>query len=172
MGKRATWWFVTAALVFYIGLYFALSSGSEHRLHHRPSRIQLVELPNGSAHLVYKESVSTTNLGGLKQRKKAPKEVIQKENKDDPRRCLVRLYNSKCPLDRPDGAFYLKPLVHFTTDVWYSKTAIGHNTLASTVKRLMTAAGIEGHYSNHSLRPTAATRLFCSKLVWTNSNCW
>ena len=67
---------------------------------------------------------------------------------------------AKCPLDQPDGAFYLKPLVHFTTDVWYSKTAIGHNTLASTVKRLMTAAGIEGHYSNHSLRRTAATRLF------------
>ena len=44
--------------------------------------------------------------------------------------------------------------------MWYSKTAIGHNTLASTVKRLMTAAGLEGHYSNHSLRRIAATRLF------------
>ena len=37
--------------VFYIGLYLALWSGSEHhRLRHCPSQIQL---PNGSAHLVY-----------------------------------------------------------------------------------------------------------------------
>ena len=77
-------------LVFYIGLYFVLRSGSEdHRLRHHPLQIQLVELPNGSAHLVYRESVSKTNQGGLKQCKKAPKEVIQKENKDDPRRCLI-----------------------------------------------------------------------------------
>ena len=80
-------------LVFYIGLYFTLRRGSENRrLHHRPSQIQLVELPNGSAHLVYRETVSKTNQGGLKQRKKVPKEVIQKQNKDDPRKCLVRLY--------------------------------------------------------------------------------
>ena len=32
-----------------------------------------VELPNGSAHLVYKETVSKTNQRGLKQRKKVPK---------------------------------------------------------------------------------------------------
>ena len=70
------------ALVFYIGLSFALRSGSEqHCLHHRSSQIQLVELPNGSAHLVYRETISKTNQGGLKQRKKVPKEVIQKENR-------------------------------------------------------------------------------------------
>ena len=138
---------------FYIGLYLALRSGSEHRrLRHHPSQIQL---PNGSAHLVY----SFQNKPGRPETAEVPKEVI----KDDPRKCLVRLYklyNSKCPLDRPDGALYLKPLVHFTTDVWYSKTAVDHNTLTSTMKHLMTAAGIEGHHSNHLLCRTAATHLF------------
>ena len=32
--------------------------------------------------------------------------------------------------------------------------------LAGTVQRLFKAAGMEGHYSNHSLRATSVTRLF------------
>ena len=45
-------------------------------------------------------------------------------------------------------------------DIWYQKAAVGHNPLANTVTRLFKSAGISGHFSNHSLRATAATRLF------------
>ena len=38
--------------------------------------------------------------------------------------------------------------------------AVAHNILAGTVKRLCQEAGLTGHFTNHSLRPTAATRLF------------
>ena len=82
---------------------------------------------------------------------------------DNPQRCLIRLYKlyqSKCPKNRPNGAFYLKPLVNPKTLVWYSKTPVGHNTLMNTVRRLCRKAGIEGFYTNHSLRTTAATHLF------------
>ena len=60
-----------------------------------------------------------------------------------------------CPSDRPDGAFYLTPL----KDCWFSCVPIGRNKLSTTVCKL---AGISGFKTNHSLRATAATRLYSS----------
>jgi len=44
--------------------------------------------------------------------------------------------------------------------LWYSKKPVGHNKIASTVKKLCAQVGVEGYKTNHSLRRTAATRLF------------
>ena len=65
--------------------------------------------------------------------------------------------NSKCPEDRPPHPLYLTPLSKPKGKVWYSKVPMGHNTLG---KIIMKEAGFEGHYTNHSLRVTSATRLF------------
>ena len=70
------------------------------------------------------------------------------------------MYNAHCPEDRPDNAFYLKPLEKPRGDCWYTKSPIGHNTLARTINGLFESAGISGHFTNHSLRATAATRMF------------
>ena len=42
--------------------------------------------------------------------------------------------------------------------MWFTLNPVGHNTLGNTVKHLCEKAGIEGHYTNHSLRVTTATR--------------
>ena len=42
--------------------------------------------------------------------------------------------------------------------MWFTLNPVGHNTLGNTVKSLCQQAGIEGYYTNHSLRATTATR--------------
>ena len=107
--------------------------------------------------LLYKEDMSKTNQAGLKQRKLIPKEVI-------PARCMVRLYklyNTLCPPDRPDDAFYLAPFVHPKENCWFKRTPLGHCKLAMVVvSRLTKSAGVPGYFTNHSLRVTAATWLY------------
>ena len=73
---------------------------------------------------------------------------------------LFKLYLRKCPQNRPSNAFYLKPLKNPTEDCWFSSVPIGHTTLAVTIARLCKCVGIPGYKSNHSLRATAATRLY------------
>lgn len=93
--------------------------------------------------------------------------VVQYDNLEEPSKCIVTLYreyNRHCPKDRPDGAFYLKPLSKPNGDCWFSTQPVGHNTLTNTVKTLCQQAGVDGHYTNHSLRATAATRLFEAKV--------
>ena len=100
----------------------------------------------------------------LQRPKKDPKVVIviQYANQENPRKCIVRLYklyNTKCPCDRPDDAFYLKPLSKPTGETWFQPRPVGHNILGGVVKHLCTSAGLQGHFTNHSLCATAATRL-------------
>ncbi|VDI01280.1 Hypothetical predicted protein [Mytilus galloprovincialis] len=72
---------------------------------------------------------------------------------------MMKKRSAEGPKDEVD-AFYFKPLVNFTTDQWFCKVLVGHNTLQKTVKRLCTAVGLEGKRTNHSLRASAATRLY------------
>ena len=146
------------------GVYFALRSGDEHRnLRHSPSQIELIEKSGERAFLRYTEDISKNHPGGLKGRKQNPKVAVHYENVENPSRCFVCLhkpYNSKCPPNRPAGAFYLKPLKNTTGAYWYGAQPIGHQKLNSTVARMCKAAGIQGFKTNHSLRATAATRLY------------
>ena len=161
-------------LLFYIGLHFALKSGLEHHLCHKPSQLILVEIPGSVPYLKYVEDVSKTNQEGLKHKKKEAKQVIQYANLDNPDHCVVRLYklyNEKCPPNHPSDPFYLKPVPNpVDGEYWYYPHAVGHNMLGQTVKRLCEKAGIQGHFTNHSLRATAATHLFECKSM-SNSLC-
>ena len=148
------------------GLYFALRSGDEHRnLRHNPCQIQVVERQGERPYLLYTEDISKNRPGGLKGQKHKPKVVQHHSNTENPARCFVRLfklYMSLCPPDCPDGAFYLGPLKNPTNDCWYSMVPVGRNKLAKAVSKMCEACGIEGLKTNHSLRATAATRLYSS----------
>ena len=106
--------------------------------------------------LIYTEDASKSNQGGFKQK------VYAHRNEINPERCIVSIYEkymSHCPILRPD-AFYLKPLTAPACDVWYAKSAIGRNKLACVVSNICTQGNLPGYRTNHSLRASAATRLY------------
>ena len=153
-------------MIYMNGLYFALRSGEEHRqLRHNPCQIQVIERQSERSYLLYTEDISKNRPGGLKGRKLKPKVVQHYANTENPERCFVRmfkLYLSLCPPDCPDGAFYLGPLKNPTKSCWYSAVPVGRNKLAKAVAKMCEDGGIEGYKTNHSLRATAATRLYAS----------
>ena len=73
---------------------------------------------------------------------------------------LFAQYRGKCQKKRINNVFYLQPLQKPTDDCRFSVRALGHYSLGSTVARLCKKAGIPGFKTNHSLRATAATRLY------------
>ena len=151
-------------MIYLIGIHFALRSGQEHR-DLQTTQFEVVNPTDAEPYLIYTENVSKNNPGGLSHRKITPKRVVHHSNSANPNRCLVKLfekYMSHRPLGKITTAFYLKALKKPQGNVWYTQTPVGHNTLAKTVQRLCTAAGIPGYKTNHSLRVTAATRLFNS----------
>lgn len=102
-------------IVYTLGLHFALRGREEHRrLRHFPSQLTAKSDDNGFQYLEYREYVSKTFGGGLHSGKQRQKVSRAYELPDSPHRCPVRLYllyNSLCPPNRPDDAFYLRPLV-------------------------------------------------------------
>ena len=60
------------------------------------------------------------------------------------------------------GAFYLNPLKTPKAGCWYSNAPVGKNKLATAVATMCSECGILGYKTNHSLRATAATRLYAS----------
>ena len=149
-------------MIFMCGLYFALRSGQEHRSL-KIDQIELVECEH--SYIIYTENVSKNHSGGLGHRKVQQKSVTHYANKENPSRCFIKMYKeymSHCPSIRTTNAFYLTPLKKAKGEIWYSSVPIGHSTLSKTVSKLCKSADIGGFKTNHSLRDTAATRLFQS----------
>lgn len=169
MGKGTSWQTYNSRVllntpVYYIGLHFAIRGEKHRKLRHNPSQIQLVEPTGGTLYLVFMADVSKTNQGGPQHLKQVPKQVVHHLNAEAPECCLVQLfllYNSKCYKNRPEDAFYLKPLVKPRGDVWY--TCMYTMFVCCWPQHsfqdhpLPIKAGLEGNYTNHSLRATAAT---------------
>lgn len=80
-------------VVYTFGLNFALRAGQEHRQLRVGEHSQLhVSEVDGRRFLEYREDVSKTYRGGIKQRKIEPKITRAYENLDNSERCPVRIY--------------------------------------------------------------------------------
>ena len=146
-----------------IGLHFGLRGGDEHRNLTRMN-FKIEQDSDKRKYLLYTETVSKTYRGGIKHRRVDPHTAKAYENFDNEQRCPVKIfekYISKLPTTLSNvSAFYFKPLIRPKPDIWFASTPVGHNFLRDMVKNIMSLAGFEGHYTNHSLRATTATRLF------------
>ena len=117
-------------MVYLLGVNFALRSGKEHRSL-RTDMFKVVENPICKPYLVYTETGSKNNSGGLHHRTVKNKVVKAFVNIENPSRCIVRLFKKYVnlrPTDAPH-AFYLQPLKHPREDCWYNKKVVGHNSL-------------------------------------------
>ena len=121
-------------------------------------------------YLEYIEYHSKSFQGGLKSLHDNPKTVHAFENLENPECCLVRIYKKylakylshdlKCLKD-----LYLQPLAKpLSPHVWYSCQPLGIGTLSKVIAKLCDAVGMHGKYSNHSLRSTAAMRMYDQNL--------
>ena len=82
-------------LIYLFGIHFALRDGSEHR-RLRLENSQIVkgkDKRTGLEYLEYREDISKTNAGGLKDRKIRGKITRAYENRADKKRCIVRRYD-------------------------------------------------------------------------------
>ena len=67
----------------------------------------------------------------------------------------VPFIGSKLPTSPP--AFYLRPLP--VSGPWYRKNRVGVNMLKKFIPELCKGAGLSAHYTSHSLRAPAITRI-------------
>ena len=145
-------------LVFVFGMQFALRN-----LRRRNSQLSLQVDELDKEYLQYVEDISKTNNGGLAHLRIRRKVVRAYKNLANPERCPVELYKkyvSHVPTETSDNTFYLQALAKPKGEIWYYKKAVGRETLGNVVKKIMKNAGFEGHYTNHSLRRSSASRLY------------
>ena len=126
-------------------------------------QFQFLQDEEGQWFIRYKEDVGLkTNKGGLKHRKIDTKEVDLYPI-DDETKCPFRIflfYLSKLPTGRKCSSLYLQAKKNYTPDVWYLDRPVGVNRLRDNIKELCSKAGFPGFFTNHSLRSTAATRMY------------
>ena len=156
-------------VMYLIGLTFVLRGGKEHRSlrnpHFNPQIIVKTSDKSGRKFLEYTEDmVSKTNQGRLSGRKLTPK-VVKAFGNPNPQRDIVRLYQkyvSLCPPEPKSDALYKYGICEskHRPCQWFSDKPLGINAISKCVPNLMTQAGKSGNYTNHSLRVTAATRMF------------
>ncbi len=151
-------------VMFLVGLMFALQDGEEQCQLRGPGfkpQIEVLCDQSGKKFLQYTEDMcSKFNQGGLKHKWVKPKVVCAYGNERNDRN-LVRLYEKYCtllPANPKTSALYKYPIC--PPRVWYTDKPLGMNKVRDIVKNMMNNAGIDGRFTNHSLRITAAMHMY------------
>ncbi len=157
-------------VLYLIGLTFALRGSKEHRALRCPPfnpQIRVLQTSSGQKYLEYREDPqSKSNQGGLSSCKHEPKVVRAYGHKQQSRN-IVYLYHKYVmllPSNPKSDALYKYSMVKNCRSAayWYVNKPVGINALSKTVACLMREGGFVGRFTNHSLRVSAATRMFQS----------
>ena len=149
-----------------MGKGFALRAGKEHRAPRAiPLKSQLAFHHNEDNEIYLQDTKDIglrTNKGGLKHKKVKPKSMVMYAS-DRPECCplhIILKYMSLLPKTCACQAFYLQPCKKFFGKAWYLNQLAGVNKLRDIVGHMCQDAGLPGHYTNHSLRSMAATKMY------------
>ncbi len=152
---------------FLLGINFALRRGEEHKNLQAPGHDPQITVGKDRAHerfLQYREDVKgKTHQGGLSSKIKP--RTLKVYGSLNPSRNVINLYAQYIrllPTESKNASLYKYslPASKRTACQWYSDRPVGVNQLKKVVKNLMSRAGLEGKYTNHSLHVTCATRMF------------
>lgn len=152
-----------ATVIYSMGLNFALRSSEHVAL--TTNNFEIGQI-NGKKVLTYREFISKNHNGGLKDVGKKVKEVVAFSNDKDDCRDPVKIYQMYLS-HRPQNCterLYLKPLKNICSQVWYTRQPLGVTSIGNIIKQCLKYSEQEGDLSQkftpHSLRATAATRLY------------
>ena len=164
---------------FYTGLHFVLRGIQEQ---HDLVPLQFTREPqdrsvyHSSVYYEYIEFVSKNNQHRFKDINMRSKKV-RAYAVPGSERCIVKLLDTYLPLLPSNSPnFYMRALEKFPSDpkkCCMTNQRVGINMLKNILSELSEKAGLETHYTNHSLRATAITRMFNSgipeKVIAENS---
>ena len=156
-------------VIYMIGMHCALRGGMEHSNLRRPgceSQLNISVDNRGVECLVYKEDpLQKTNQGGLVC--KGRSKMVHVYPATDKTCCPVRIfkkYVALLPETKTCKKLYLRVRKKVTPKVWYCDQPYGLNKVKSTVKDICKEAGLEGKFTNHSLRAMCASRMYSNEI--------
>jgi hypothetical protein len=111
-------------------------------------------------YLEYNERETKTRTGNSSHLRSFKPKMYPTE---DPRRCPIEAYK-KYSSNRPecmlhdDSPYYLA-INYRPLSIWYKAQAMGKERLQKVMSRMATNAGLDGHFTNHSVRRTMCSQL-------------
>ena len=125
----------------------------------------LMLVSDSSVYYQYTEFISKNNQHRFKDVNMQNK-VCRTYAQVDSECCVVKLLDAYFEKLPPHAQyFYMRPLERVPDEQskpWYTKQRVGINTMKDILRKLSSESGCGVSYTNHSLRATATTRMFCS----------